>query len=184
MAVGERSAVPVAFDRRPAPAAVTRVTRNGDGFHAGSNARRGRRRRRVRGRHVSLGSRAVMSVPVIRPPGTPPIRYTLSPPKGRRSIPATACRSRCRRTAARSSMSSVKADGTETAVASIAVFTARTTHSGHRRGEHAVLVARQPVDRVLRRKQLEEGSCFKRPHASRRQRTCRRGAARRGMPMT
>ena len=59
----------------------------------------------------------------------------------------------------------------ETTVASLSVFRAGATDVRDRRGELAVLVDRQPVDRFLRRQQPEESPRFNRAHTDCRQRS-------------
>ena len=66
---------------------------------------------------------------------------------------------------------------TETAVASLSAWRRDAIHAGHGRSELAVLVARQPMDRVLRRQQPEEGPRVQRARAAHRQQCVTRGGA-------
>ena len=101
-----------------------------------------------------------------------PIGYTCLPAEGIHSFPAPrSAVGFVPRTAGYIVYVGAGADGTKKVwVRSLYAPEQRPGAAGHRRGDDAILVARQPMDWILRRKHFEEDPYFKRAHPGHRRR--------------
>ena len=151
MADRQRPAVPAAGHRR-SPTPIERPTRApAAGRTCGARPVGGA------GHRVDRGGVGMGEPPGIRAGGPAPetaaVRFTIAPPAGTPSPRRTTCRWRCRRMAAPSSTSRPGPMASGDCGCTPWSGDRAVGPAGHRRRQHTVLVARQPVGRLLCRRQ-------------------------------